>query len=109
MDIQSAGSIHQNTDQCLTGNLCLDEKLPVCKAQKTLKPQCAHVYEPTYIIGQSFEETPQVGNFSFKHSLIYCCIPISANCLAILSRSYTISTRRFSARPFAVSFVATGW
>ena len=52
---------------CLTENPCLGEKLPICKAQKILKPECTVVHEASFIIWQDFAATPQMGEFSFKH------------------------------------------
>jgi len=45
-------------------------KLPICKAQKILKPECTVVQEASFIIWQDFATTPHMGEFSFKHYLI---------------------------------------
>ncbi len=47
----------------------LDEKLPICKAQEILKPECTTVHEATLTIWQNFTATQQMGEFSFKHEL----------------------------------------
>ena len=42
---------------CLTGNPCLGEKLPIYKAQESLKPECTPVHEATLKIWQTFAAT----------------------------------------------------
>ncbi|MCP3874965.1 MAG: parvulin peptidyl-prolyl isomerase [Desulfobacteraceae bacterium] len=42
----------RKTNWCLTENPCLGEKLPICKAQEILKPECTTVYEDSKILKQ---------------------------------------------------------
>ena len=51
----------------MAGNPCLGEKLPMCKAQESLKPECTPLHEATFRVWQTFAATPQMGEFSFKH------------------------------------------
>jgi hypothetical protein len=41
----------------------LDKKLPICKAQKILKPECTIVHEASFKIWQDFAATKQMGEF----------------------------------------------
>ncbi len=47
----------------------MDEKLPICKAQDILKPECTAVHEARFIIWQDSEATRQMGDFSSIHQL----------------------------------------
>ncbi len=38
--------------RCLIENLCLDEKLLICEAQKKMKPECTVVHEDFRILQQ---------------------------------------------------------
>jgi hypothetical protein len=42
-------------------------KLPICKAQGILKPECTIVHEASFKIWQDFAATQQMGEFPFKH------------------------------------------
>ncbi len=50
----------------MTKNACLDKKLPICKTQGILKPECTNVHEANFMIGENYAATQQMGEFSSK-------------------------------------------